>query len=162
MVPDTFFKSYPDIEEDRGKGFLGWLEKIYTGKFPKIELKKKKPKESEIRERYNLDALIEIAKRTLKSGVAYKYPHKEFAEVIKFEPVGKIQRPASGGLVGGDFNISLPADLRAFIETQHIEGFDDTVRIRMNREGKVVVEPYKEYQKRLEKRRKTKKKKRTS
>jgi len=137
-----------NLEELLGKG-----EKVVKGE-------KKKPKESEIRERYNLDALLEIAKRTLKSGEAYKYPHREFAEVIKFEPVGKIQRPASGGVVEDDFNISLPADLRAFIETQHIEGFDDTVRIRMNREGKVVVEPFKEYQKRLkqrkEKRRKNK------
>ena len=43
LVPDTFFKSYPDIEEDRGKGFLEWLENIYTGELPKIELKKRKP-----------------------------------------------------------------------------------------------------------------------
>jgi hypothetical protein len=43
LIPDTFFKSYPDIEENGGKGFLEWLEKIYTGKFPKIELNKKKP-----------------------------------------------------------------------------------------------------------------------
>ena len=137
------------------EGLLEKGEKVVKGE-------KKKPRESEIRERYNLDALFEIAKITLEQGEAYKYPHKEFADVIGFDPVGKMQRPASGGLVEDDFNISLPADLRAFIETQHIEGFDDTVRIRMNREGKVVVEPYKEFQKRLEKRRKTKKKKRTS
>ncbi len=52
----------------------------------KLEEVKKKPKESEIRERYNLETLIEIAKRTLKNGEAYKYPHKEFAEVIGFNP----------------------------------------------------------------------------
>lgn len=124
-----------------------------------VKGEKKKPRESEIRERYNLDALIEIAKITVKRGEAYKYPHKDFAELIGFDPVGKIQRPASGGLVEDDFNISLPADLRAFIETQHIEGFDDTVRIRMNREGKVVVEPYKEYQKRLKQRKERSKRK---
>ena len=127
-----------------------------------VKGQKKKPKESEIRERYDLDALVEIAKMTLKRGEAYKYPHRDFAELIGFDPVGKIQRPASGGIVEDEFNISLPADLRAFIESKPIEGFDDTVRIRMNREGKVVVEQYKEYQKRLEKRRKTKKKKRIS
>lgn len=44
------------LEELLGKG-----EKVVKGE-------KKKPKESEIRERYNLDALIEIAKRTLKNG----------------------------------------------------------------------------------------------
>jgi hypothetical protein len=43
LVPDTFFKSYPDIEENGGKGFLEWLKMIYTGELPKIELKKKKP-----------------------------------------------------------------------------------------------------------------------
>jgi hypothetical protein len=41
LVPDTFFKSYPDIEEDRGKDFIEWLKMIYTGELPKIELKKK-------------------------------------------------------------------------------------------------------------------------
>jgi len=135
------------LEDLLGKG-----EKVVKGE-------KKKPKESEIRERYNLEALLEIAKRTLKRGEAYKYPHREFAELIGFEHVGKIQRPASGSLVEDDFNISLPADLRAFIETQHIEGFDDTVRIRMNREGKVVVEPFKEYQKRLKQRKERRRKK---
>lgn len=120
---------------------------------------KKKPKESEIRERYNLDALIKIANRTLKSGEAYKYPHKEFAELIGFDPIGKIQRPASGGTVDDAFNISLPADLRAYIESGPIEGFDDTVRIRMNREGKVIVEPYKEFQKRLKQRKERSRKK---
>jgi len=119
---------------------------------------KKKPRESEIRERYNLDALIEIAKITLKRGEAYKYPHREFAELIGFDPVGKIQRPASSGVVD-EYNISLPGDLRAFIESKPIEGFDDTVRIRMNREGKVVVEPYKEYQKRLKQRKEKRRKK---
>ena len=120
---------------------------------------KKKPEEKDLRERYNMDALLEIAKRTLKSGEAYKYPHQEFAAVIGFEPVGKIQRQAKGALVEDDFNISLPNDLRAFLENGPLEGFDDTVRIRMNREGKVVVEPYKEYQKRLKHRRERSRKK---
>lgn len=124
-----------------------------------VKGEKKKPKESEIRDRYNLDALIEIAKITLKRGEAYKYPHKEFSELIGFDPVGKIQRPASGGTVDGAFNISLPADLRAYIESGPIEGFDDTVRIRMNREGKVIVEPYKEFQKRLKQRKEKMRKK---
>jgi len=124
-----------------------------------VKGEKKKPRESEIRKRYNLDALIEIAKITLEQGEAYKYPHREFAELIGFDPVGKMQRPASGGLVEDDFNISLPVDLRAFIESKTIEGFDDTVRIRMNREGKVVVEPYKEYQKRLKQRKERRSKK---
>jgi hypothetical protein len=124
-----------------------------------VKGEKKKPKESEIRERYNFDALTEIAKRTLKNGEAYKYPHKEFAEVIGFDPIGKIKRPTnSGGIIEDKYNISLPNDLRAFIENSKIESFDDTVRIRMSRDGKIVVESYKEYQKRLEKRRKTRKK----
>ena len=115
---------------------------------------KKKPEESELRERYNIDALLEIAKRTLKAGEAYKYPHREFAAVIGFEPVGKIQRSSGGkDVVEDDYNISLPNDLRAFIESGPVDGFDDTVRIRMNRERKVVVEPYREYQKRLKQRR---------
>jgi len=120
---------------------------------------KKKPEESEMRARYNVDALLEIAKRTLKVGEAYKYPHREFAAVIRFEPVGKIQRPSNGTLVEDDYNISLPNDLRAFLESGPVDGFDDTVRIRMNREGKVVVEPYKEYQKRLKQRRERRRKK---
>ena len=124
-----------------------------------VKGEKKKPKESEIRERYNLDALIEIAKITLKSGEAYKYPHKEFAELIRFEHVGKIQRPVSGGVTEDEYNVSLPNDLRAFIENGPIEGFDDTIRIRMNREGKVIVEPYKEFQKRLKQRKEKARKK---
>ena len=125
-----------------------------------VKGEKKKPKESEIRERYNFDALIEIAKRTLKNKEAYKYPHKEFAEVIGFEPVGKMKRPTdSGGIIEDEYNISLPNDLRAFIESKPIEGFDDTVRIRMSREKKVVVEPFKEYQKRLKQRKEKRRKK---
>ena len=133
---------------------LGEGKKVVKGE-------KKKPKESEVRERYNFDALIEIAKRTLKNKEAYKYPHKEFAEVIGFNPIGKIKRPTDGGGITEDkYNISLPNDLRAFIENSKIESFDDTVRIRMNREGKVIVEPFIEYRKRIEKKRKTRKKKR--
>jgi hypothetical protein len=120
---------------------------------------KKKPEESEMRARYNVDDLLEIAKRTLKSGEAYKYPHRDFADLIGFEPVGKIQRPASGQQMEDEYNVSLPNDLRAFLEGGPVNGFDDTVRIRMNREGKVVVEPYREYQKRLKKRREKSKKK---
>ena len=126
-----------------------------------VKGEKKKPKESEIRERYNLDALFEIAKRTLKSGEAYKYQHKDFAEVIGFDPIGKIKRPTdSGGIIEDEYNISLPSDLRAFIESypSPIEGFDDTVRIRMSRDGKVIVEPYKNYKDRINKKRKKKKK----
>jgi hypothetical protein len=52
LIPDTFFKSYPDIEKDRGKDFLEWLEKIYTGKFPKIELNKKKPNYDDVIEAF--------------------------------------------------------------------------------------------------------------
>jgi hypothetical protein len=140
-------KKMVNLEELIEKG-----EKVVKGE-------KKKPNESEIRERYNLDAIIEIAKITLKNGEAYKYPHKEFSDLIGFNPVGRIQRPASSGFVGDEFNISLPADLRAFIESGPIEGFDDTVRIRMNREGKVIVEPYKEYQKRLKQRKERSRKK---
>jgi hypothetical protein len=125
-----------------------------------VKGEKKKPKESEIKERYKLDALVEIAKRTLKSREVYKYPHKEFAEVIGFNPIGKIKRPTdSGGEIEEEYNISLPNDLRAFIESKPIEGFDDTVRIRMSRDGKVVVEPYKEYQKRLKQRKEKRRKK---
>jgi hypothetical protein len=132
--------------------YMVTLEELLKKGEKVVKGEKKKPKEGEIRGRYNLDALIEIAKITLKRGEAYKYPHRDFAELIGFDPVGKIQRPASGGLVEDEFNISLPADLRAFIESGPIEGFDDTVRIRMNREGKVIVEPYKEFQKRLKQR----------
>jgi long-chain-fatty-acid---luciferin-component ligase len=38
LVPDTFFKNYPDIEKNEGKDFINWLEKIYTGEFPEVEL----------------------------------------------------------------------------------------------------------------------------
>ena len=139
------------------------LKELITKGERVVKGEKKKPKESEIRERYNVDALTEIAKRTLKSGEAYKYPHKEFAEVIGFDPIGKIKRPtSSGGVIEDKYNISLPNDLRVFIENSKIEGFDDTVRIRMSRDGKIVVEPFTEYQRRLEKRKKTRKKKRTS
>jgi len=124
-----------------------------------VKNSKKKPKERDIKELYNLDALLEIAKRTLKSGDVYKYPHKEFAELIGFNPVGKIQRPASRGVLKDDYNISIPNDLRAFIESGPLEGFDDTVRIRMSRDGRVVVEPYKQYQKRLKQRRERRRKK---
>ena len=124
-----------------------------------VKGEKKKPQESDIKERYNLDALVEIAKRTLKSGEAYKYPHKEFAEVIGFNPIGKIKRPTnSGDITEDEYNISLPNDLRAFIESCSLEGFDDTVRIRMGREGKVIVEPYKDYKDRIDKRKKRRKK----
>ena len=125
-----------------------------------VKGEKKKPGESEIRERYNLEALVEIATQTLKSGEAYKYPHKEFAEVIGFDHIGKIKRPTnSGDITEDEYNISLPSDLRAFIESGPIEGFDDTVRIRMSRDGYVVVEPYKEYQKRLKQRKEKRRKK---
>ena len=125
-----------------------------------IKGEKKKPGESDIKGRYNLDALIEIAARTLKSNEAYKYPHKEFADVIGFNPIGKIKRPTnSGDITEDEYNISLPNDLRAFIESTTIVGFDDTVRIRMNRDGYVVVEPYKEYQKRLKQRKEKRRKK---
>lgn len=135
------------------------LEELLEKGEKAIKGEKNRPKESEIRNRYNLDALLEIVRRTLKSGGAYKYPHREFAEVVGFDPVGKIQRHTNSGVMSDDkYNISLPSDLRAFIESAPIEGFDDTVRIRMNREGKVVVEPYKEYQKRLKQRREKRRK----
>ena len=128
-----------------------------------VEGEKKKPKESEIRERYNFDALLEIAKRTLKSKEAYKYPHKDFAEVIGFDSVGKIKRLTdSGGIIEDEYNISLPSDLRAFIESRLIEGFDDTVRIRMSREGKIIVEPYRDYRDRVDKKKKKSKKRKFS
>jgi len=131
---------------------MATLEELLEKGERAVKGEKKKPKESEIRERYNLDALIEIAKRTLKRGEAYKYPHKGFAEVIGFNPVGTIRRSTNNGrIVEDEYNISLPNDLRAFIESQHIEGFDDTVRIRMNRGGKVIVEPYKDYKDRIDK-----------
>jgi len=125
-----------------------------------VKGEKKKPGESEIKERYNLESLVEIAKQTLKSGEAYKYPHKEFAEVIGFDPVGKIKRTTnSAGITEDEYNISLPSDLRAFIENKPIEGFDDTVRIRMSRDEKVIVEPYKDYKNRVDNRRKRRRKK---
>ncbi|MBA7529054.1 hypothetical protein ES705_21246 [subsurface metagenome] len=137
---------------------MATLEELIRKGEKVVKGEKKKPKENEIRERYNLDALIEIAKRTLKSKEAYKYPHKEFAEVIGFDPMGKIKRPASGGVLEDEYNISLPNDLRAFIESGPMDGFDDTVRIRMSRERKVIVEPYKDYKDRIDKKRKKKKK----
>lgn len=35
LIPDTMFKSYPEIERDGGKEFLKWLEKFYPGMLPK-------------------------------------------------------------------------------------------------------------------------------
>jgi|Cruoilmetagenom7_1024161.scaffolds.fasta_scaffold92350_1 hypothetical protein len=122
-----------------------------------IKEEKKKPKESELRDRYNLDALLEMAKRTLIEGETYRYPHKEFAEVIGFEPIAKIKRPIRderGNVIGRketEYNVSIPNDLRAFIESKNIDRFDDTVRIRMDRKGNVIVEPYKEFQRRKDK-----------
>jgi hypothetical protein len=57
LVLDTFFKSYPDIEENGGKNFLKWLDEIYTGELSKIELKKKKPS-------YD-DVIEELAKKNV-------------------------------------------------------------------------------------------------
>ncbi|VUT24282.1 MAG: hypothetical protein MASP_00427 [Candidatus Methanolliviera sp. GoM_asphalt] len=122
-----------------------------------IKEEKKKPKESELRDRYNLDALLEMAKRTLIEGETYRYPHKEFAEVIGFEPTAKIKRPIRDGRGNvmerreTEYNVSIPNDLRAFIESKNIDRFDDTVRIRMDRKGNVIVEPYKEFQRRKDK-----------
>ena len=122
-----------------------------------IKEEKKKPKESELRDRYNLDALLEMAKRTLIEGETYRYPHKEFAEVIGFEPIAKIKRPIRderGNVMERretEYNVSIPNDLRAFIESKNIDRFDDTVRIRMDRKGNVIVEPYKEFQRRKDK-----------
>jgi len=122
-----------------------------------IKEEKKKPKESELRDRYNLDALLEMAKRTLIEGETYRYPHKEFAEVIGFEPIAKIKRPIRderGNVIERketEYNVSIPNDLRAFIESKNIDRFDDTVRIRMDRKGNVIVEPYKEFQRRKDK-----------
>ena len=122
-----------------------------------IREEKKKPKESELRDRYNLDALLEMAKRTLIEGETYRYPHKEFAEVIGFEPIAKIKRPIRderGNVIERketEYNVSIPNDLRAFIESKNIDRFDDTVRIRMDRKGNVIVEPYKEFQRRKDK-----------
>lgn len=122
-----------------------------------IKEEKKKPKESELRDRYNLDALLEMAKRTLIEGETYRYPHKEFAEVIEFEPIAKIKRPIRderGNVMERretEYNVSIPNDLRAFIESKNIDRFDDTVRIRMDRKGNVIVEPYKEFQRRKDK-----------
>lgn len=108
------------------------------------------------RKGYDLDSLIKIARRTLEEGgKGYKYPLKEFAEVIGFEPKGRIKREDKIA----ETNISLPNDLRNFIEKKRIEGFDDTVRIRMDREGMVIVEPYKRYLERLEKKKRGKKEK---
>jgi len=122
-----------------------------------IKEEKKKPKESELRDRYNLDALLEMAKRTLIGGETYRYPHKEFAEVIGFEPIAKIKRPIRderGNVIERketEYNVSIPNDLRAFVESKNIDRFDDTVRIRMDRKGNVIVEPYKEFQRRKDK-----------
>ena len=129
-----------------------------------VKGEKKKPKENELRNRYNLDALLEIAKRTLKNGEAYQYPHGEFADVIGFEPVAKTKklvRDENGKIIDEieiEYNVSLPNDLRVFIESKNIEGFEDTVRIRMSRNGNVIVEPYKEFQIRKKKNLKKKKK----
>jgi hypothetical protein len=77
-----------------------------------------------LRDRYNLDALLEMAKRTLIEGETYRYPHKEFAEVIGFEPIAKIKRPIRderGNVIERketEYNVSIPNDLRAFIESK--------------------------------------------
>jgi hypothetical protein len=126
---------------------------------------KEKPKVGKVKERYNIDALFEIAKRTLKDGAAYEYPHKEFAEVIGFEPTAKMKRSikdSEGKVIRKEetvYNVSIPVELRNFIESRKIEGFNDTVRIKMDRSGHIVVEPYKEYKKRVGKLRGGRKKK---
>jgi hypothetical protein len=141
------------------------LEELFE-KGKKVIKEKKRPKESELRDRYNIDALLEIARRTLIEGETYRYPHKEFAEVIGFDPISIIKRPIKDEedriieRIETEYNVSIPNDLRAFIESKNIDRFDDTVRIRMDRKGNVIVEPYKEFQSRKDKKLKKKMKKR--
>ncbi len=48
LVPDAFFKDYPD-----GKGFLNWLKTIFTGSLPKPVFKTDTPSYDEVIEEYN-------------------------------------------------------------------------------------------------------------
>jgi len=69
LIPDTFFKSYPSIEQNNGKDFIKWLDHIYTGHLPEIELKKKNP---------NYDDVIEALSKeniclTFSSGTSGRF-----------------------------------------------------------------------------------------
>ncbi len=48
LIPDKFFKDYPD-----GKSFATWLANIYTGKLPKIVIKQKNPTYDEVIDAFN-------------------------------------------------------------------------------------------------------------
>ena len=48
LVPDTFFKDYPE-----GKGFLNWLDNIFTGSTPIPSFKTDVPSHDDIIEEYN-------------------------------------------------------------------------------------------------------------
>ena len=48
LLPDTFFKDYPE-----GRGFLPWLDNIYTGSTPKPVFKTDVPDHDEVIEQFN-------------------------------------------------------------------------------------------------------------
>ena len=48
LVPDTFFKDYPE-----GKGFLNWLDNIYTGSTPMPGFKTEIPSHDDVIEEFN-------------------------------------------------------------------------------------------------------------
>jgi len=48
LIPDSFFKDYPEE-----KGFLNWLDSVYTGISPKPDFKKDEPNHDDIIEQFN-------------------------------------------------------------------------------------------------------------
>ena len=48
LLPDSFFKDYPE-----GKGFLNWLDKVYTGSTPMPEFRSEAPDHDNIIEEFN-------------------------------------------------------------------------------------------------------------
>ena len=48
LLPDSFFKDYPE-----GKGFLNWLDNVYTGNTPMPKFRTEKPDYDDVIERFN-------------------------------------------------------------------------------------------------------------
>lgn len=48
LLPDSFFKDYPE-----GKGFLNWLDNVYTGTTPMPEFRTEKPDYDDVIEEFN-------------------------------------------------------------------------------------------------------------
>lgn len=53
LIPDTFFKNYPE-----GKDFATWLGNVYTGKLPPIVIRQKNPSYDDVIDAFNTAGLV--------------------------------------------------------------------------------------------------------